>query len=128
MGIDGRDSERLVLPGGGVVYPSEMENVISQLEGVLDVGLCKIDVGDCPKVCAFIQIHPGSQVSVEDVKTHIYKTTHFKPVVPHVVVFIQEGRLPYSNNGKLLRRRLVDHAEASLTETTPLCPAKVGGA
>jgi len=125
--IDGRDSERFVLPGV-VVYAGDMENVISELKAVRDVGICKIEVGRLPKISVFIQVHPGSELSVEDVKNHCCKTELFKPAIPHVVVFIQEESLPYSNNGKLLRRSLVDYAEARLKEVTPICAATVGGA
>merc|ERR1712226_1164723 len=68
--VDGRDSETIVLLSGDNVYPNEVEGAIADLPGVIEVGVAKVVGGDSAlnEVGAFVRVHEGSALTVEDVR------------------------------------------------------------
>ncbi|MDP3705315.1 MAG: AMP-binding protein [Legionellaceae bacterium] len=93
----------LILVSGFNVYPNEVEQVISQLPGVLEVGvigLHKKEGGEEVKACIVKRL---SSLTEEDVIAHCrMHLTAYK--IPKIIEFYTE--LPKSNVGKILRRAL----------------------
>jgi long-chain acyl-CoA synthetase len=94
----------MVISGGVNVYPAEIEACIIALPGVRDVavfGIPDADFGE--SLAAHIEITPGAEVGVDDVRAHVAQHLA-KYKVPKVVVF--DDRLPREDTGKLFKRRL----------------------
>ena len=105
--------KELIIAGGFNIYPSEVEQVIRELEGVADVAVVGIpDRYRGETVAAFVVRSPGSPgspVSADDVTAHCaVALTAYK--VPRSVEFRDE--LPRSAVGKVLRRQLVEQEVA----------------
>lgn len=95
----------MILVSGFNVYPNEVEQVISQMPGVLEVGVIGVDKengGEMVKACI---VKRDPNLTVEEVIAHCQlHLTGYK--VPKIVEFYKE--LPKSNVGKVLRRALRD--------------------
>ena len=92
----------MILVSGFNVYPNEVEQVISQLAGVLEVGVVGVKDGDDEKVKACI-VKRDPLLTAQQVIAHAREhLTAYK--VPKIVEFYQE--LPKTNVGKILRRAL----------------------
>jgi long-chain acyl-CoA synthetase len=93
----------MVLVSGNNVYPSEVEEVISMLPGVLECGVVGVpDEVTGEAVKAFI-VKKDPNLSHEDVIAHCKtQLTGYKR--PKLVEFRDE--LPKTNVGKILRREL----------------------
>ncbi|TXI10296.1 MAG: long-chain-fatty-acid--CoA ligase [Polynucleobacter sp.] len=93
----------MVLVSGFNVYPSEVEDVISMLPGVLECGVVGVpDEASGEAVKAFI-VKRDMQLSAEDVVNHCKEQlTNYKR--PKYIEFRDE--LPKTNVGKILRREL----------------------
>jgi len=93
----------MVLVSGFNVYPSEVEDVISMLPGVLECGVVGVpDEASGEAVKAFI-VKRDMQLSAEDVINHCKEQlTNYKR--PKYIEFRDE--LPKTNVGKILRREL----------------------
>jgi long-chain acyl-CoA synthetase len=93
----------MIIVSGFNVYPNEVEQVISMLPGVLEVGVIGVneeDSGERVKAC-IVKRDPA--LSAEDVIAHSREhLTAYK--VPKFVEFYNE--LPKTNVGKILRRAL----------------------
>lgn len=93
----------MILVSGFNVYPNEVEQVISMLPGVLEVGVIgvKVDEGS-EKVKACI-VKTDSNLTADDIRQHCKQyLTAYK--VPKIIEFYDT--LPKSNVGKILRRSL----------------------
>jgi len=94
----------MILSGGENVYPAEIEKVIRQIPGVLDVSVIGVPDqkwGEVPK--AFIERREETSLTPEDVIRHCRsKLAGYK--VPKAVAFIKE--LPRTSSGKVLKRDL----------------------
>lgn len=96
--------KEMILVSGFNVYPNEIEHVIGQLSGVLEVGVIgvKSDDGSEERVKACI-VKSDDNLTTADVKAHCRQyLTPYK--VPKIIEFYDE--LPKSNIGKILRRSL----------------------
>ena len=93
----------MVLVSGFNVYPSEVEDVISMIPGVLECGVVGVpDEVSGEAVKAFI-VKRDMQLSIEDVINHCKEQlTNYKR--PKYIEFRDE--LPKTNVGKILRREL----------------------
>ena len=93
----------MIIVSGFNVYPNEVEQVINQLAGVLEVGVVGVpgsDGGERVKAC-IVKSDPA--LSSEDVIAHCrLHLTAYK--IPKLVEFYKE--LPKTNVGKILRREL----------------------
>jgi long-chain acyl-CoA synthetase len=89
------------------VYPNEIEEIVAQLDGVLEVAAIGIpDARSGESVKVFI-VCGGPGLTVEAVLRHCRENlTRYK--VPKHVEFREE--LPKTNVGKILRRALRDEA------------------
>ncbi|WP_409493168.1 FadD3 family acyl-CoA ligase [Amycolatopsis sp. cmx-11-12] len=90
--------------GGFNVYPAEIEQVLSRLDGVAEsavVGVPDQRLGEVGK--AFVVLRPGSELSTEDVLAHCEgELANYK--IPRFVDFVAE--LPRNLSGKVLKRVL----------------------
>ncbi|AUI57663.1 FadD3 family acyl-CoA ligase [Amycolatopsis sp. BJA-103] len=90
--------------GGFNVYPAEIEQVLSRLDGVAEsavVGVPDHRLGEVGK--AFVVLRPGAAVSTEDVLAHCEgELANYK--IPRFVDFVAE--LPRNLSGKVLKRVL----------------------
>merc|ERR1711972_1228872 len=117
--VDGRDSETIVLLSGDNVYPNEVEGAIADLAGVIEVGVAKVVAGDSAinEVCAFVRVHEGSLLTVEDVRAQCHK--RLGQVWSHpTYIFLQTDRLPRNRNGKCIKAALTQQANAVLQGKT----------
>ncbi|WP_348944936.1 AMP-binding protein [Chitinibacter sp. FCG-7] len=93
----------MVLVSGFNVYPNEIENVVAELDGVLEVaciGVPDEKTGEAVKVI-IVKKDPSltSEAVLQHCRTHL---TNYK--IPRVIEF--RDSLPKSNVGKILRREL----------------------
>ncbi|XP_014615752.1 PREDICTED: 4-coumarate--CoA ligase 1-like [Polistes canadensis] len=101
--IEGRSKE-LIKVKGFQVAPAELENIISNLDGIADVAVIGVPhdkYGEIPK--AFIVPKKGVTVNPEDVKSFVAKHVSNYKQIGHVQ-FINE--IPKSPAGKILRKKL----------------------
>ncbi|OXM47202.1 FadD3 family acyl-CoA ligase [Amycolatopsis alba] len=90
--------------GGFNVYPAEIEQVLSRLDGVAEsavVGVPDERLGEVGK--AFVRTRPGAELSTEDVLAYCKaELANYK--IPRFVDFVAE--LPRNLSGKVLKRVL----------------------
>ncbi len=93
----------MIIVSGFNVYPNEIENVIAQLPGVLEVGVIGVEhEPGSEHVKAFI-VKKDESLTKAQVIEHCRKSlTRYK--VPKLIEFTDE--LPKTNVGKILRRAL----------------------
>ena len=94
----------LVNVSGFNVYPTEVEQVINQLQGVFECGCVGVvDEKSGEVIKAFIKLTDDSQLSADDIITHCRQhLTSYK--IPRSIEFVDD--LPKTNVGKVLRRAL----------------------
>ncbi len=101
--VDGRDDE-MIVSGGENVFPREVEDLLADHEGVVEVAVIGVDDEQFgQRLKAFVVLEDGAEVSDEDLKAHVkanlagYKT-------PREIEFLDE--LPRNATGKILKREL----------------------
>jgi long-chain acyl-CoA synthetase len=106
--------KNMIVVSGFNVYPSEIEEVVSQMEQVDEVAAIGIvDEGTGERVKLFV-VKKDPDLTIEMIKKHCYKQlTRYK--VPKDIEFRDE--LPKSNVGKILHRILRDEEEAKLNDS-----------
>lgn len=106
--IEDRKKDMIIVSGFNV-YPNEIEQVIAEMDGILEVaaiGIADEHAGEAVKVLA---VRTSEEVTEEQVLAHCReKLTAYKQ--PKIVEFRDE--LPKSNVGKILRRALRDEPAA----------------
>merc|ERR1712228_601610 len=113
--LDGRDSETIVLLSGDNVYPNEVESVIAELSGVVEVAVVKVVTGEgaISEVGAVIRVVEGSALTEADVREQCHK--RLGQVWTHPThIFVQTEKLPRNRNGKCMKALLSERASASL--------------
>ncbi|MEV0763980.1 FadD3 family acyl-CoA ligase [Nocardia sp. NPDC050435] len=100
----------MYISGGFNVYPAEIEQALSRLDGVAEsavVGVPDERMGEVGK--AFVVRKPGAALTADDVRAHATTVlANFK--VPRFVEFRDE--LPYNASGKVLKRQLRGESSA----------------
>lgn len=92
----------MILVSGFNVYPNEVEEVISRMQGVSEVAVIGVSRENGESVKAFI-VKRNPNLTTEEILTHCHRElTPYK--VPKEIEFRNE--LPKSNVGKILRRLL----------------------
>lgn len=93
----------MILVSGFNVYPNEIEQIITQLPGVQEVGVIGVKNGSANEKVKACIVKRDPQITEADVITHCKKyLTAYK--IPKIVEFYAE--LPKNNVGKVLRRKL----------------------
>jgi long-chain acyl-CoA synthetase len=107
----------MVLSGGFNIYTKEVEHVLGEHPGIAEaavVGVPDEIYGEA--VVAFIEPHPGYQLSAEAIQDHARsRIASYKK--PKHVFFVDE--LPRSGVGKVLKADLRDMALARLAKALP---------
>jgi long-chain acyl-CoA synthetase len=94
----------MILISGFNVYPNEVEQVISMLPGVLEVGVVGVNVADKGEQVKACIVKRDPTLTAEQIIEHTREhLTGYK--VPKIIEFYDE--LPKTNVGKILRRALV---------------------
>ncbi len=103
----------MILVSGFNVYPNEIEDVIANHPGVLEVaaiGVPSERSGECVKICV---VKKDKNLTKEDLKAFAKKSlTGYK--TPDIIEFFDE--LPKTNVGKILRRALKEEHLKKLTK------------
>lgn len=102
--------KEMIIVGGMKVYPNEVEDVLTQIDGIIEAGVIGVEdkkTGEAVK--AFI-VKSNPELTIEDIMYHCRKNlVAYK--VPKFIDFKDE--LPKSNVGKILRKELRAEAVAS---------------
>jgi fatty-acyl-CoA synthase len=101
--VDGRDDE-MIVSGGENVFPREVEDLIADFEGVVEVaviGVADADFGQ--RLKAFVVRADGFELDTETVVAHV-KANLAAYKAPREVEFLDE--LPRNATGKVLKREL----------------------
>ncbi|MDA7746497.1 AMP-binding protein [Psychromonas sp.] len=95
----------MILVSGFNVYPNEIEDVVTQLDGVLEAAVVGIEDGFTGEAVKLFVVLSDFKVTVSDIKTHCskYLTPYKRPKKVEIVT-----ELPKNNVGKVLRRLLKD--------------------
>jgi len=122
--LDGRDSETIVLLSGDNVYPNEIEAVIAELPGVVEVAVVRVVAGDAAisEVGAFVRVTEDAELIDADVKDQCHRRLGQTWTHP-THIFIQTDKLPRNRNGKCMKPLLSAQASASVKRAS-----RVGGA
>ena len=95
----------MILVSGFNVYPNEIESVIMEMPGVLEVGVVGKPDEKCGESVMAIIVKKDPALNEAAIKTHCRENlTAYK--VPKTIIFANE--LPKTNVGKILRRELRD--------------------
>ncbi|HEV7562254.1 MAG TPA: acyl-CoA synthetase [Solirubrobacterales bacterium] len=101
--VDGRDDE-MIVSGGENVFPREVEDLLADLDGVVEVAVIGVDDDKFgQRLKAFIVLAEGAEVSPEDVNAYV-KANLASYKAPREVEFLDE--LPRNATGKVLKREL----------------------
>ncbi len=93
----------MILVSGFNVFPNEIETVIAEHDGVLEVGVIGEEDHKSGEVVKAVIVKKDQALSEEDIIRHCReKLTSYK--IPKIVKFVEE--LPKTNVGKILRREL----------------------
>jgi acyl-CoA synthetase (AMP-forming)/AMP-acid ligase II len=107
--IDGRDDE-MIVSGGENVFPREVEDLLSDHEGVAEAAAIGVDDEQFgQRLRAFVVKDKGADVSEDELKDHV-KANLARYKVPREIVFVDE--LPRNATGKVLKRELAEHQPA----------------
>jgi long-chain acyl-CoA synthetase len=99
----------MILVSGFNVYPNEIEDVVAQMPGVLEVAAVGVPDDKSGEAVKIVIVKKDPALTADDVKAHCrINLTGYKQ--PRYVEFRSE--LPKSNVGKILRRELRDSAKA----------------
>jgi acyl-CoA synthetase (AMP-forming)/AMP-acid ligase II len=110
----------MVISGGVNIYPLEIELCLHRHPKVFDAAVIGVEDPDWgERLVAFIVARPGEVLTPEEVKGHV--SAHLADYKkPREVFFVEE--LPYSAQGKLLKRELKARYKARQTPTQPGSP------
>lgn len=104
----------MVVTGGENVYPAEVERVLESHPGVAEVAVYGIDDSEYGKIlCASVVPRAGAALTPGELDTHCRDHVANYKVPKH---FWVAEALPWSVTGKILRRQLVQEADARLAE------------
>jgi long-chain acyl-CoA synthetase len=100
----------MILVSGFNVYPNEIEDVIAQMPGVLEVAAVGVPDDKSGEAVKVVVVKKDPALTADDVKAHCRTNlTGYKQ--PRFVEFRTD--LPKSNVGKILRRELRDSAKTT---------------
>jgi acyl-CoA synthetase (AMP-forming)/AMP-acid ligase II len=103
--IDGRDDE-MIVSGGENVFPREVEDLLADFDGVLEVAVIGVDDAEFgQRLKAFVVVEDGAGVSTADLNAHV-KANLASYKTPREIAFLDE--LPRNATGKVLKRELYE--------------------
>jgi len=101
--VDGREDE-MIVSGGENVFPREIEELLLTHPAIADAAALGVEDADFgQRLRAFVVLHEGHELSVEDVQAFVRENlARYK--VPRDVFFLAE--LPRNPTGKILKHEL----------------------
>lgn len=87
------------------VSPTELENIIIEVDGVADVAVCAVEnemSGELPR--AYVVLKPNSQLTASDIIGHVQKRCIKYKWLEGGVKFV--NAVPRNPSGKILRKEL----------------------
>lgn len=103
----------LIISGGINVYPAEIEKVITELEGVIEVAVVGVPHPRWQEVPHAV-VWATPDVTVDDI-LNTCRANLAKYKVPHSVQFVNES-LPRTASGKVLKRLIAEEARHSVQQ------------
>ncbi|MFP5579022.1 MAG: AMP-binding protein [Acidimicrobiia bacterium] len=101
--IGGRDDD-MIVSGGENLFPSEVEDLLTDMDGVHEVAVLGVDDAQFgQRLVAFVVLEDGASLDEAAVKAHV-KANLANYKVPRSVWFLDE--LPRNATGKVLKRDL----------------------
>ena len=101
--VGGRDDD-MIVSGGENLFPSEVEDLLSDLDGVREVAVLGVDDEQFgQRLAAFVVLDDGASLDDVAIKGHV-KANLANYKVPRSVWFLDE--LPRNQTGKVLKRDL----------------------
>jgi acyl-CoA synthetase (AMP-forming)/AMP-acid ligase II/ribosome-associated toxin RatA of RatAB toxin-antitoxin module len=105
--VSGRDDE-MIVSGGENVFPREVEDLISKMDGVQEVAVIGVDDEEFGQRLKAYVVKKGSKPSEDEIKKKVKNDlAGFK--APREVVFMKE--LPRNATGKVLKKELKEQHE-----------------
>ena len=105
--VSGRDDE-MIVSGGENVFPREVEDTISKMQGVNDVAVIGVDDEEWGQRLKAFVVKKSGGPSEDAIKKHV-KSSLAGYKVPREVEFLKE--LPRNATGKILKRELEEKEE-----------------
>lgn len=100
--------KEMIIVGGMKVFPNEVEDVLTQLDGVLEAGVIGVEDQKTGEAVKAYIVKSNPDITLENIMYHCRKNlVAYK--VPKFIVFKDE--LPKSNVGKILRKELRQESE-----------------
>lgn len=108
MQLLGRKEDFVKTANSEMIFISEIENCIRELDGIREIAACKFFADDTEKVAVFAI--PGNHEEtvhdfVEKIKEHIAGRLGIRKI-PSIVKIVEA--LPYGNNHKILKNKLLE--------------------
>ncbi|GAA3395547.1 AMP-binding protein [Cryptosporangium minutisporangium] len=101
--VDGRDDD-MIVSGGENVFPREVENILSEAEGVREVAVVGVPDPDWgQRLAAYVVLNDGYSLDADEVRD-LVKNRAARFSVPRDVYFLDE--LPRNATGKVVPRLL----------------------
>ncbi len=99
----------VIIRGGENIASKEVEDILARMPAILEaavVGMPDDLYGE--KVCAFLLVRGGSEVSLDDVRRHFVHAGVARQKTPERIVIVEE--LPRSMSGKVKKFELRNHS------------------
>ena len=101
--VDGREDD-MIVSGGENVFPSEVEDLLAALPGVLEVAVIGVpDEEYGQRLAAYVVLRSPAALDADDLRAHV-RANRARFCVPRDVVFLPA--LPRNATGKILKRDL----------------------
>ena len=105
--------KEMIIVGGMKAFPNEIEDVLTQIDGVLEAGVIGVDDKKTGEAVKAYVVKSNPATTLEDIMYHCRKNlVAYK--VPKYIVFRDE--LPKSNVGKILRKELRRESEMEMSK------------
>lgn len=101
--------KEMIINGGFNIYPSEVEKVMREIEGIADVAVIGMPSGSIgEQVVAALVLKPGANVTLEQIRSWTEsRISHY--AMPKSIAIFDE--LPRSPLGKVMRRNIKEQLE-----------------
>lgn len=101
--------KEMIINGGFNIYPSEVEKVVREIEGIADVAVIGMPSGSIgEQVVAALVLEPGANVTLEQIRSITEsRISHY--AMPKSIAIFDE--LPRSPLGKVMRRNVKEQLE-----------------
>jgi cyclohexanecarboxylate-CoA ligase len=105
----------IIIRGGENISSQEVEEVLAKMPGVREsavVAMPDPELGE--KACAFLIVHPGTQIDLAVVRAHFEASGLARQKCPERVEIVDE--MPRTSTGKVLKKALRDQLRAEASD------------